>query len=302
MGYVMIDHWDAVEIFCNVICKYDKKRKISDFQQNHILLEELNKYSKGLYPGKVSAKVFGKKTNKIGHPALKRPKSFYEFGRKIRNGIPITLDKDELEGYLKFIGASISQYSIKYFSEWLPSDKQRRFEGTTWLLYYFHQVHEDKRGQQPESTAGIARAVLHIKPFGKAEIIGFEDSECYEGVFQLYGKEEKFIKFEMKLKGSKEKDLHLLIYIGTGMVRLALGQFHNLGRAIYSGTIMMEHINKMDIEEDHPKFFGIGELNQLPSHVQKYFKDKKQNVLRVPTKLTSVADFEKWHGLKNKDL
>jgi len=299
MSHVQISHWNAIELFCRVVCKYEKQGEIADFQKNGRLKTALDNYKHVTECERVTREIFGYKTSDKGRDAAKRTKSFYEFGRKIRYSFPVVMEGEELTGYLKYVNLTETQIHKKKLEEWEPSDKQRLFEGTTWLLYYFHRGDKNDGPESRGEVGSVARAVLRFHPFAKAEIIGFEEDECYEGTFEMYDKEEKFISFEMKMKTVHKKDLRMLIYIGNGIPKLALGQFRNVGEGIYSGTIMMESVPAEKAKDAEAGYFDQNGFKDLPEHVKKYFSDKKNNMLRVPLGISSLSQFEKWHARKN---
>ena len=295
MKDVYLEQWDAVELFCRVLSKFDKI-KLPAFQNNAFLMRQLMIYSSKENCLKVTVSVFGTKANHKNVAVPKRLNEFYELSRRIRHSIPITLKKEVLEEYLAYLPAKSWSPKADFLEEWKPSDKQRKLEGTEWELYSYHEDHEERK-----KATGIAMAILHLKRFGKAEIIGYKPSECYTGYFSIYGKEGKYLHLRMKLKDFGEKDLHMLLYIGTGEFQLALGEYHNVGRSIYSGTVMVTPVNPKVAGKPQPCFHKEHGLGKLPKYVRDYFKDKKQNMLRVPAKVTSVATFYEWHKKKNKD-
>lgn len=306
MAYVLLDHWDAVELFCRIVSKYDSI-PMADFQNNNVLMRKLKKYE-GVKPSEdVSIKIFGLKevTQRSGKEVNvkqvpRHPKAFYELGRMIRYSHPVVIDEDIFDQFSNFAKSKGYAPREKTLNEWRPSDKQRLLEGSRWWLYFYHQENEKDDVNKIKAVPGIAKSILRLNTFGKAEVVGYKGSECYTGKFSIYDREEKFLLLEMNLKGSKQKDLHILFYIGTSkQIDLALGQFHNLGRSIYSGTVMIEPIQTRNKKVEIPEFIKADKIKELPDYVQSYFKEKKKNILRVPCTITSVSDFREWHGGKN---
>lgn len=304
MAYITLQQWDAVEVFCRILVRYEKNRTLEQFLNNEFLKEKLQEYSEGETYLIVSSKIFKVKTNDKKKVVPKKPKAFYELCRLIKNTIPVVLPWDVYSGFMKYIKLSPDTFPYKISVEWQPSKVQRKLEGKNWIIYYMHR--DGIGGEEPDDPSihrdGIATAILELKPFAKAEIRGFKPDECYEGKFETYGKDEKFIRLNMRLKEHHTKDLSMLIYLGNGSVELALGQYHNLGRSIYSGTVMIEPLLTSTEKEIEAQFYTGSKIKTLPKHVQDYFEDKPKNMLRVPCKVTSKLDFKKWHiGKKGGD-
>ena len=254
MDSYLLTQWQAVELFSRVVCEFDEKLHLKDFQRNVVLNDQLQKYShEDLYP-EITKKIFGTRVNTYKDIVANHPKSFYELGRKIRQNVSIIISDEEVNAYLQYIDMQEMKADYELHAAWIPSNTQRDWENANLYLYYHHQERDDD-DINATKFSGVATAILKLSKFGKAEIIGFKESECYIGQFSAYGKEEKHLLLEMKLKKNKKKDLHMLFYVGTGQVKFALGQFHNIGRAIYSGTALIESTRTSKLKNKKPNFY-----------------------------------------------
>ncbi len=322
MSRVHLHHWDAVELFCYLVATYERL-DIGIFKDNEVLVDFVGKYSTDPHVYELTEAIFGKKqiiapkaeidekgkvkkANEIKSISARR-KTVYELTKMIRFEEPVVLPEKTFKNYLDFINKereekiNIHKTSLK---RWEPSKKMRAFENTQWALYYYDEESDKSDGPDIEMIGGVTRALLRLKPFGKAEIRGYrttkKDSEIYNGYYSMYG--EKYMLLEMKLGEYREKDLHILFYIGTGSLTLAIGQFHNVGASIYSGTVILEKFTSKSVpayeDADAGTFFPSDHID-LPKHISEFFRDKRRNILRVPSNITSISDFWLWHTKKN---
>ncbi|MCF2501717.1 hypothetical protein [Dyadobacter chenhuakuii] len=307
MRTYLLNHWEAVEIFCEVILKYEK-RPPNFFDKNSNLISVLRKYENEslsqAFAEEVLTPLINSEINQLRNKhgkMTKYPKLLYEMNRKIRRKEPVAITVDQLSILLKYVNKEKSLNLERYDSlnEWVPSDKVRILEKSRWYLYYY-----DEFSNNNNISIGVVRALLHFQKFGRITIRNLdttksetEQLQVYEGHFDTYGDEEKFILLELKLQKTYEKDLHILLYIGTEKPGLALGQFHNVGKNIYSGTVMIEPCLKQG--SDRPGFFDKN-LNKkdIPEYVWKYFENKYLNHTSVPTNITSKESLNRWFSVQ----
>ncbi len=317
MQKVQLESWQAIELFSHLVTKFDGNREgfqLSSLSQTAFLSRKLNDYKSKSRAEKLSNEIFGKKQNAKGLSVDSHPQAVYELARAIRLSEPVIIEELKLQDIEKFINSGIASeaepYSVgnvNYISPWLPSKRLDNFSNTNWWLYF--RDRKTKHITNKEFPEGITRALVILYPFGKAEIRGYsvdnDAPEEYIGGYKLYRGNE-FLQFNMKLKQSNTKDLHILIYIGTGSVSLALGQFHNVGRSIYSGTVMVEKINRtLSLHEmQNPgNFFEINDKenfeSNVPLHARAFLEERQRNVMRTACKVTNINDFNKWRLEKN---
>jgi hypothetical protein len=313
MPKIQIEQWQALEIFSRVIAKAEDDN-LSDFFDPTFLSIKLKKYENRISCTDLSLKIF--KTKKDGKDKVvpKYPQGFYEFGRKIRLSEPIILDDGMLEDLMFFINEGVPKdssnfYSIEvrnYIFPWFPSKKFFHLQSTIWWLYCYDRSSVDL-GNGDVLVEGVTRALLKLNPFGKAELknysMGTSKIEDYVGNYSMYGKDEKHISLMLKLKKTNEKDLRILLYVGTDEITFALGQYHNIGRSIYSGTCLLERIQEpISDEKLNVRFFTeaiSADKGLIPKYIWSYFKGRNRNYIRTPCTITNIHDFIIWHKKKN---
>lgn len=175
---------------------------------------------------------------------------------------------------------------------WVPQPKAGRFVGRWWLYFY----------EEINHSPGIVRAVMTLKPFSKAIIDSLKgdsgDKEFYTGKYHMSGTDAKYMRMFLTLD-TKEKDLHMLFYIGSDVPQLALGQYNDMDGAIYSGTAIIQKTEGAGYRS--AAFFPFQERSsKIPDYIWQYFEDKRLNRLRVPSEITDVKKLKSWLDLQQK--
>jgi hypothetical protein len=292
-----LTQWEAVEIFCKIISKYEDI-PLDDFQENNLLIATLTKYEKLSLSTEFSKRCFEPMAKKEGSTVY-YPKALYDLTHNIRYSEPFTPSASLLILLLKYIGESNTLTTFNLLKEWVPNDKQRTFENTVWHLYYYEEYTEFANGH---CVSGVSRAIVRLLPFGKLQIDNIDVShgepgndEQYRGKFSIYGgKKGNYLLLEARMGSAAEKDLHVLVYIGVGELKqgdIALGEYHNVNDSIYSGTAIIEKMGGSASLES--QFFRYGDT-QIDALFWQYFTDKRQNRIRVKSGINNKKALQKW--------
>lgn len=315
MTKYLLSQWQAIELFCKVITKYEnilaeeKKLKIvpikmDDFSSNEFLLQMLRKYENPVYY-RPFGEVYIRKIASLEGITRYYPKTLYELSHEIRFSIPIVKSMDELSLLLIFIGERNNFMEYKPLNMWIPSERLRRFENTRWWLYYF----EDYFDPQTQSfQQGITRACVYFKSFAKLEIQDIDASkgepgrlEKYTGQYSIHGGlKGVHLLLEGNMGVNLARDLHILLHIGDDELRpgeIAIGQFHNVQSSIYSGTVIMEKYSQRGSIK--PEFFKFGDKRIDPVYWRFFYKENK-NRIRSEAGIKSKESLNLW--LDKKDF
>lgn len=137
--------------------------------------------------------------------------------------------------------------------------------------------------------------------FGRVSIDSYSthynQPECYHGNYQFYGSS-AYLTFDLKTE-SNEKLLRMEIAIGKNskLVELALGQYHNIDGAIYSGTVIMLPMKDKFKDKFSPAFIPVQEVDQhseIPKYVWQYLENKHLNRIRVKFDIFSPTKLITW--------
>ncbi len=313
MTKYLLTQWQAIELFCKVVCKYEnlkdqdsfeKKQppnnpiKIEDFRSNDFLLQTLRRYENPAH-FRDFGEIYMKKIAEKAGISRYYPKTLYELSREIRYSIPIVRTIDEISLLLIFIDENPRRIPYRVLEAWSPSDKQRMFEGTRWWLYHYEE-YIDPFTSKPQP--GISRAIVSMKEFAKLTIDNIDASggepgrkEKYKGQYSIYkGSKGEYLLLECWLADSHEKDLHILIYIGNDELKsgeIALGQYHNVNNTIYSGTVIMEKVRQQGSLK--PAFFKNRDKS-VPTVYWDFFEDKHKNRIRVKSGIKLKETLKTW--------
>ncbi|NID13501.1 hypothetical protein [Fibrivirga algicola] len=318
MTKYLLSQWKAIELFCKVVCKYEilqkeggnnsglnkqTSLKVSDFQNNNLLLQTLRKYESPNYYrpfGDIYMKQIAEKEGISRH----YPKALYDLSLEIRFSEPVVRTLDELLLLLIFIGERSSLTNFTALEEWRPSDRQRKFENSRWWLYYYEQYVDPENQTE---VVGLTRAVVHLKPFAELVINNIDASEglpgklgTYNGQYSIYGRTGKHLLLQGRLGNDQARDLHILLHIGDEEFdagEIALGQFHNVNDTIYSGTIILEKVSQRG--SLRPAFFEAGD-SQIDSVYWDFFKEKHKNRIRVKSDMKSKGKLRVWIDKKRR--
>lgn len=316
MAKLQLEPWQSFEIFSRIINKVEKGKfsgsQLSDFFDARHFSKKLKDYDDRRLCSDISLQMFGTKKDLNNNEVTIWGSGFYEFGRKIRLGEPVIIEDDMLTAMVNFVNKGIPRGNPdfleverrNYISPWFPSIKQSQFQQTNWWLYFYDRKYNENSAD--EFVDGVTKALLTFHPFGKAEIKSFlpnnNANEHYVGGYEVYHKDNKRLSLHMQLKNTSEKDLQILFYVGTDSITLSLGQYHNSGRSIYSGTVIMTKIQDESIDEENIGFYTVNhkKATDIPSHIWQYFKERKRNMIRTPCSITNENDFKRWLKEKNK--
>lgn len=187
MTKYLLSQWEAIELFCKIVCKYENIRgyerteangevykplEMGDFKSNDFLLQTLRRYENPVHFRDFGEIYMKRIADKEGMPRY-YPKTLYDLSREIRSSVPIVRTIDELSLLLVFIGENPRKIPYRPLEAWYPSDKQRTFENTRWWLYHYEE-YIDPVKNKPQ--AGISRAVVNLKEFAKLTIENLDSS------------------------------------------------------------------------------------------------------------------------------
>jgi len=290
---------EAVELFCRILIKYEKELTQTSFNDLKVLNKYLDQAERVSYCEKINSAII-----KFTEEKDFGGKVFYELSRNIRYEEVFTASGstiDVLEKYLADPHYYIPRTEIK---KWTPSVKKMNYEGTKWAIYAFDELVKIEENNNLSITPVVNRGLLLFKPFGKVEITSYniktQALEKYSGEFHLYG-DGRYFLFDLKTDDAAEKNLKLEFFIGSdNVVSIALGQYHNIDGAIYSGTVIIVN------ETSNSKEIPIGCYNSaveeekilISDYIWEYFSDKRFNNLRVPGKINTIPELAAW--LKSK--
>lgn len=281
---VLIQHWDAVELFCLIISKIEGKR-IEHYHNYEILQKALDYYSNTEIAQKASIS------------SLKTTNTLSGLVRRIRTKEPVVLTKSEYNTISNYIGQENPVALQELNITWTPKNKASLFLGRWWLYSY-----DELNGE-----AGIVRSVIYFKPFNKAVVDSLRNNigskQRYVGKYHMYGSDATYMIIAMRTEETIEKDLHMLFYIGAEVPTLSIGQYHNVDGTIFSGTAVIQRSTGRG--HTIPKFFPFkdksADQDTIPSYIWEYFKEKCLNILRVPASITNEEKFIKWLKMKRNN-
>lgn len=274
---VFIEHWDAVELFCYLVCKIEEC-DISKFHDNEQLLKAMTKY------GKIN------EAREASFRLLKNRTTLEKMVRMIRYKEPVVLSRKEYDAIMRSISSKAKKIVIPVQDlnvVWAPRQKATLFTGR-WSVYYYEEI-----GRVPS----VVKAVMTLKPFNKAVIESLSaDSgkkEVYTGKYFMYGTDAKYMRLAMKIDGTMEKDLQMFFYIGSNVPEIAMGDYHNVDGTIYCGTaIMQKSLGKGRMTT---KFYPFAQRSEdIPEYIWQYFEDKHLNRIRIPSQINTVEKLENW--------
>ncbi len=303
MKWYSLSQWEAIEIYCRMVAKLEGlSEKV--FQDNTAIEEALSRYNT---PQKSKAFIEAAEAQ-IAETDANVPHIFggqhlglmYELSRNIKHGYAVILstkDLGHISKYLNFTKAdsefvNIMPQEYRAVKGFSPNNKQRKFENTRWWLYYY----EDYGGSI--KRIGVVRAILHLLPFGKAKItnIQFNDKlkplkEVYTGGFEMYPYNNEYMRLQLRLEKTGEKDLTLLVCVGLSTTAyVILGQYFNLSQYLYSGTVLLERVNAPGGLK--PKFFERSDqidYKQINPVIWQLFEAETNNRISVTN---TVFDFD----------
>lgn len=293
--FVLLADWDAIELFSRMVSTFES-RDISDFYNNHVIINSLEKYKKKENYLKVSFRIFGGQNETFPN----KPKSIYDFVRLLSHSLPVTLPKDVFDHICEFIGdKQFAAKRIRTSANIHLSNKQRKMEGSKWWIYFL-----DERSQIINNKSvqhiGISKGVLELENFGKAIFTRLKhndkETRVYTGLFRTFRNEE-YIGIKMKMEPGQERDLRIMFYIGSdNTISLAVGLATNLSSSDYTKAIMIEPITgrKNPLKEIGFSYLEKGSF-QVPDHVKLFFSSSTNKISKVPKTITSVEKFYSWY-------
>lgn len=300
--HIIFEQWDALELFCRVISKYediDLKR----FREDKFLKRYLLKYSslapcdvlitriwaeyREKYPldkSGLSSTVKKAKEREFNKRAL------HEFFYNIRESIPNSLDERIYDSVIEYIDdKEYADFPREESEAFNPSNQQRLFEDTKWIIYYFET--DSKLG------AGVAAASLELRPFAKAEIViqplDMSEKRIYRGSYYIQDDDE-FLRLKLRLKKRDTRDLQIIIHLGTDdNFELAIGISRNVVDVFWAEIVLIEQIKKSD--KFYPGFFPRSEMNEaIPQYVWKLFENPSSSYIELKTHILTRSKLEKW--------
>lgn len=310
MTRFLLAKWSAVELLCHIFSK-EEGILFKEFERdNEKFLETLKVYQSAKYSDAVGMKIYRShiKDGKISRTTAE--KSLYNIVTKFLRNEPVVVTAEELNGFHDFIiDKSVVPSLIKIkLSELVLSNNQRLFENTRWWVFMYNDYIETK-GNKDTQYSGVTRAVLKLNSFAKVSFNTLEPGsnlkEEYIGTYSMYddiGDNNKFLLIKMKSAKGGHKDLQIKIYVGAvdpDKIEIALGQFHNYNRSVYSCAIMVEPISNENDENVYPDFFcksqKIPDPSLIQDHIWRYFQNKNKCVLGVPsTEIVSLYALKNW--------
>jgi hypothetical protein len=306
MTKYQLTQWEAIELFCKIVSKYEGI-DIEKFRRNDQLVLSLVKYSSDRLSIEFAKTNLQPIAQMVGQDNY-YPKALYDLSQEIRFSEPVVRSASRLLLLLKYIE---EEYTLMQYqplgSLWNPNDKQRMFEDSTWALYYYEEYLDSSI---KKIQTGVTRAIVKLLPFAKLIIKDIDASkgepgkeEEFKGKYSIYGGSVgQHLLLEGRLGDAQEKNLHILLYIGTGrfeVSEIALGQYHDVGQSIYSGTVIMEKIDP-EAKDLVPKFFKKDDVGVEPV-IWDYFRDKYQNRLRTKIGITRKESLQHWIDSKKSD-
>ncbi len=305
MVHYYLHRWEAIELFCKAISKYEAERKpdnpkdkwkqeftLEDFKANSAIIDAFRKYTNKVFYNDFTNKAFAGANSKL----------LYNLVLWIKASRPIILSETELTELLRYIG---ERNTLDRYNNIMPqelSSTQRAFENTQWWLYNYDD-YEDESGKVVE---GITRAVVYLNPYARVEIANYKPVdrkvEVYKGKYEIY--ESEYLRLELTIKATFGKDLTILAHIGENEpheIDLILGQFHNIDHDhIYSGTIILQRTQSVTREK--PRFFNKAnpeDVKLIDDRFWTYFSNKFQNRIRVKHGIYTMDKFSVWLKKQN---
>lgn len=313
MAY-FLETWDAVEMFCRIISK-KHNTPIEAFQSNEVIFYWLHEYS-----GKKKSEALSKEItdnyknierSSINHRSGERNQEYlrfvYELGKAIRTSRSVDVEPYPYAAVMHYINdETYKKRKRRILKPFSPSDKQRSYEGKKFWIYWFDDLVVTDEGKSV-SHNGISRGLLELLPFGRVELSRYVtwakgSKRIYSGIFQLMGNE-NYLAIKMKLKESSERDLRMLVYIGSSEFEIALGMAANVHEVMWARKILIEPIIDFpNVNLAEPEFYskslGNSKNEIIPDYVWKFFERKEKSKLLISKRITSIEGFWEWQNLK----
>lgn len=279
---ILLQHSEGLELFSHILSIY-LKEDLSSFKGLE-LYKKIEEYDSLNRCMGIEKKIFDSTGKKI-----------YEICRKIRNNEPIIISDEDFQNYTRYIGKGLN--IGEYLSAWVHNIKQSSFENTKWKIYYYSETSE---------VQGICRGIVTFHQWQKVEVKSFnaenKATETYSGRCTIFGQGGRFMQIDLKLDPNKERDLHIILYLGSGATNFALGQYHNYDESVYSGTVIMKLMStKDDDEPDFIDFKTAASLDEFKLYLIDYFRNKRLNYFKVPRNINSEQKIINWLKLKKKN-
>lgn len=300
---ILLDKWDGAELFNKIIFRFDAKESIKNLMSTERFKSKLIDYSRKELNYKVTKDIY---KNYSSDNKKQNASAFYNFCRQLHHGEPVILKKEVFEAFVKYIEEEDFAGDTKIIcNDFKLNQKQREFESTKWWVYFYDECFLPASENKTVLYKGVSRAILHLKPFGKAELVRLKkeknEKRVYTGIYRVC-KHDEYLAFKLKTKKNRERDLRMLFYIGTDNMNLSLGLSANTSDSFYSRTVMMEPINTK-IKKQEPGFYckeiTKEKNNDLPDYVWAYFKETEKNIIRLPQKKITTPDkLKDWLKMK----
>jgi hypothetical protein len=315
MTRFLLLQWEAIELFCRVVCKYEnlqgrgnsskskegyRQLELEDFKNNTFLMQTLRKYENTTHSKRFSDIYLRPIAEQQGNSRY-YPKTLYDLSREIRYSIPIVRSMDELLLLHSFID-DIKPIPYRAIESWYPDNKLRTFENTRWWIYYYQEFIDTNTG---ETQWGITRAALHLKEFTKLTIenIIVSNGESYQevkysGHFSIdKNLSSDYLILESSSLYNQGENINMIINIGNNEYEageIALGQYYSINNTINTGVVILERISQRGSMK--AAFFKNGDINV--SKVLWNFFGNKNNYINVSSGIRSKVALNRWLDTK----
>ncbi len=309
MSKFLLTHWEAVELFCRIMKRYDEQKvesskshegavtrpakrakkteKIFNYRSEQVLKDYLEKASHDSFKKEVSDKISDKYSSKI----------FFPLSMAVRSREPYMPSDDHLTKIFEYLGDpafKLSEQNYRRTETWKPDKKKEYFENTVWRLYTFD---EDTLTDENHSLKipVLNQAILKFNSFSKIEVkvLTAGQIENYVGEFHMFGNLSYLILKLRTIVG--QKYLRFEFYVGQDQLvpLLAMGQYHNIADTIYSGTaIIVKETKHLNLK---PAIFNKAKDEaKIPDYIWQYFETKSLNRLRTPAKINRPQELSAW--------
>lgn len=284
--YVVLQKWDAIELFCNVVAKYEN-RKIKEFWNNIEMDKAIKKYKHEVNYSPITEELYGGQNNIA-------PKAFYNFQHQINTSLPVIIPSEFFTTMCSYIGEpNFAKTRVRYSGDLTFSDKQLNLYNSNWWIYFYDE-HSSIINNEIILQKGISKGLLKLLPFGKAELIRDKYEErgqrIYTGIYSTF-REDNYLSFKMRLMPNGERDLRMTFFLGSDHpIEFAIGQSSNVSSKDHSRIVVIERTASKNGLTKSLGFYSKDKINNevdVPDYIQDFFEKGDTKMIVVPDGITS---------------
>ncbi|MEA5402105.1 hypothetical protein VB776_04210 [Arcicella sp. DC2W] len=232
---------EAVDMFIKLIAKYENKAK-QDVEIN--IISYLNKYRRANRSAEVAKQTLMPIADEFANQNY-YPSFLSDLVKEIETGVPMVRTTYRVFLMLEYIGESSH---LKRYMLGSQSDvKSDLLVGSYWYMYS-HEYYFSKTPEQ--KVMFITRDMVFFNQFSYATVLATKNHggetvgmQHYSGHY--YTKNNRYLFLDLHISETREKDLRVIIDIGTGNSNIGevfTGYYMNASNNLYFGPILFERI------------------------------------------------------------